>query len=261
VNPLDEPRRTEYIGERDLTDWPTRVGRRVAGSVVDARSWTAARLAVVLTVVIGVTVVGLLSAASAEVYESVTENGTLAALDQPALDLAVSWRTPAAGQVVTWFTDIGGKVGMPVLALVLTAVLVWRWRSWTPAVLVVVAAAGSLLMTTAGKDLIGRARPPRSLAVPPYEASASFPSGHTLNATVVIGILGYLALRDVESPRGRAAVVAAGASFVLAMGLSRVFLGHHWLTDVVMGWTLGLAWVGCVITAHRLWLTMRRRHV
>jgi undecaprenyl-diphosphatase len=42
------------------------------------------------------------------------------------------------------------------------------------------------------------------------------------------------------------------------MGLRRVFLGYHWLTDVIVGWTLGLAWVALVITSHRLFLTVRR---
>ena len=41
------------------------------------------------------------------------------------------------------------------------------------------------------------------------------------------------------------------------MGLSRVFLGHHWLTDVVFAWLLGIAWLALIITAHRLFLTIR----
>ena len=52
--------------------------------------------------------------------------------------------------------------------------------------------------------------------------------------------------------------LVAGGVFVVAMGLSRVFLGHHWLSDVVMGWVLGLAWLCVVGTAHRLYLTVRR---
>jgi membrane-associated phospholipid phosphatase len=42
------------------------------------------------------------------------------------------------------------------------------------------------------------------------------------------------------------------------MGLSRVFLGHHWLTDVIFAWLLGAAWLALVITSHRLFLTIRR---
>jgi undecaprenyl-diphosphatase len=147
---------------------------------------------------------------------------------------------------------------MPVLVAVVVLVMVLAWRSWTPVVLTLIAAAGSLAMTTTGKDLIGRARPPLNLAVPPYEHSPSFPSGHTLNSTVLIGVLVYVALLHLSSRWARTAVVVAGSVFVVAMGLSRVFLGHHWLTDVMVGWTLGLAWLSVVVTAHRLFLTVRR---
>ena len=47
--------------------------------------------------------------------------------------------------------------------------------------------------------------------------------------------------------------------FIVAMGMSRVFLGHHWMTDVIVGWVLGLAWVGIVILAHRLFHVLRHR--
>ena len=47
-------------------------------------------------------------------------------------------------------------------------------------------------------------------------------------------------------------------AWALAMGLSRVFLGHHWLTDVIFAWLLGAAWLALLITSHRLFLTIRR---
>jgi membrane-associated phospholipid phosphatase len=261
----DDTPSEELIGSRDLTAWPTPAGRAVARaglalgrSAVRLGSWGAANLVLLVTALVGGVVVVALTAVAAEVYESVMEADDLAGLDQPVLDAAVGWRTPWLDGAVTHYTDVGGPVGMPVLAVLATVVMVWRWRARTPLLLMLVAAAGSLAMTVAGKDLVGRARPPRSLAVPPFEGSPSFPSGHTLNATVLTGIAVYLVLRRLDSGLARALTVLAGALFVGSMGLSRVFLGHHWLTDVVAAWALGLAWVSVVVTAHRLYLTVRR---
>jgi undecaprenyl-diphosphatase len=261
----DDTPHEERIGPRDLTAWRTPVGRALARAAVTAGrgaarlgSWGAANLVLVLTALFGGLVVVGMVALTAQVYESVVEADGLAGLDRPVLDAAVGMRSSGLDHVVTLYTDVGGPVGMPVLALLATLVMVVRWRSRTPVILMVIAAVGSLAMTIAGKDLVARARPPQTLAVPPFESSPSFPSGHTLNATVLTGVAVYLVLRRVESARGRAAVVVAGVLFVLTMGLSRVFLGHHWLTDVVAGWALGLAWVAVVVTAHRLRLTVRR---
>jgi undecaprenyl-diphosphatase len=141
----------------------------------------------------------------------------------------------------------------------IVATMTVRWRSRTPVVLMVIAVAGSLLMTTVGKLLIGRVRPPMSDAIPPFETSPSFPSGHTLNSTVIAGMVAYLLLRRLTSQRARVLTVVLAAGWAVAMGLSRVYLGHHWLTDVMCGWVLGLAWLTVVIAAHRMFLTARRR--
>ncbi len=258
----DDTPAEERIGSRDLTDWRTPWGRRLAGWVVrravGVAQWGAAHLVLVVTALVGGAVAVALTAVAAEVYDAVTDADGIAGLDQPVLHQALAWRSPGLDHAVTLYTDIGGPVGMPIVATVLTLLMVWRWRSRTPLVLMGIAAAGSLAMTTTGKALIGRARPALSDAVPPYETSPSFPSGHTLNATVITAVLVYLVLRRLGSTWARIAAVVVGAVFVLSMGLSRVFLGHHWLTDVVAGWALGLGWAAAVITAHRLFLTVRR---
>jgi membrane-associated phospholipid phosphatase len=61
--------------------------------------------------------------------------------------------------------------------------------------LIAATAAGSLTLTVVGKALVGRVRPAPADAVPPYELSASFPSGHTLNAVALAGIVAYLLVR------------------------------------------------------------------
>lgn len=223
--------------------------------------WSAAHLVLLATAVVGGVVAVGLTAGAAEVYESIAESDGVAGLDQPVLERAIALRSPGLDTWVTRFTGLGGPVWMPVLATATAVLLALLWRSRTPVVLMLIAAAGSLAMTSTGKTLIGRARPPQAEAVPPFESSPSFPSGHTLNATVLTAVVVYLLLRRVSSRRARVATVVVGVTFAGAMGLSRVFLGHHWLTDVVAAWLLGLGWAAVVITAHRLHLTVRRRSV
>lgn len=121
------------------------------------------------------------------------------------------------------------------------------------------AAAGSLLMTVAGKQFIGRSRPPLTDAVPPFEYSASFPSGHSLDSVVIAGVVAYLLILRQRTRRARILTITASAVFAVTTGLSRVLLGHHWFTDALVAWTLGVAWLALVITAHRLYLTVWHR--
>jgi undecaprenyl-diphosphatase len=78
---------------------------------------------------------------------------------------------------------------------------------------------------------------------------------------VLVAVIVYLVLIWTTAAWQRVLAVVAGGVFIVTMGLSRVFLGHHWLTDVIAGWAIGLAWALAVITAHRLWLTLHRREV
>lgn len=261
----DPPPETEHtVGGRDLREWRTAAGRALVAAFVQAvrlvdtvfTRWPVAAT-VLLIFALGGGLAALLTDGAAEVYEGVEHNSGIAAFDQPVLDWAVSTRSPGRDNAVTAYTDIGGPVGGVVLAGIVLLVLVLVWRRWTPALVLLPALGGALLITVVGKDLTGRARPPHELAVAPFESSASFPSGHTLNATVLAGITAYLVL--ILSRRLWRGVLGAvvAATYALTMGLSRVWLGHHWLTDVLAGWLLGLAWVFGVITVHRLVLTLR----
>jgi len=260
------PQSDEYVGRRDLTAWETRPGRRVAGLAGRAWhraeglwGWAAPHWAILLTVVVGLLVAGSMAGGTAEIYEGVVEGDGMAGLDQPVLDAAVGARSAGLDTAVTAFTDLGGEVGILVLATVVAVGLSLLWRSWSPLVLIAITGAGSLLMTSVGKAAVGRARPPLDEAVPPFESSFSFPSGHSLNAMAIAGIVAYLLLRRLRHRWARALAVTGCLVFAVAMGLSRVFLGHHWLTDVVTAWALALGWLALVVTGHRLWLTVRRR--
>ena len=226
--------------------------RLLAGWLHRLSRVTSTHMTLLLVLAVGLVPALALTLVSAEVYEAVTEADGVAGLDRPALELALQLRSPGADAAVTGFTNLAGSIGLPIIAGLVVLVMCLRWRSWTPLILTAAAAAGSLLMTVSGKALIGRTRPDLADAVPPYESSASFPSGHTLNSLVIAGVLAYLVILHVRTRRAKTAAVAAAAAFTLAVGLSRVYLGHHWLTDVLVAWTLGAAWLAVVVTAHQL---------
>ena len=120
------------------------------------------------------------------------------------------------------------------------------------ALLVVVAVTGGAVLGTALKSLFGRARPeivPHLTEV----SSLSFPSGHSVISAILYPTLGALLVPVVKRRRAKAYVMALSLSVALLVGVSRVFLGVHYPTDVLAGWTVGTAWaLACGLAARSL---------
>ena len=221
------------------------------------RRWTRASVVFALTVLALLGVVALLTWSGHEVYEAVTEGDGISVVDHPVLDAAIDLRSPGLTTAMVWLTWLGGRAGVPVLAALAALVLTLRRRDWTPVTLLAVTTGGALALTVVGKNVVGRVRPPSSLALPPYETSPSFPSGHTLSTTALAVVVAYLVLVTVRARAGRVVAVALAVLLAAGVGLSRVYLGQHWLTDVMGGWLVGAAWALSVVLAHRLWVRLR----
>lgn len=243
--PLSEPAVPDLHSHRPIARWLHQVARAI-GRLLSAHR------VFFITVAVGGIIFVALTAVAASVYESIGEGDGVAGLDRPVLEAVIALRNPVSDQIGTWFTDLGGPIGMSIIAACITGFLTWRWHSRTPLILMLIAVAGSLSMTTIGKIVVNRARPPLADAVPPYEHSPSFPSGHTLNSTVIAGMVAYLVFRRLAHLLVRILTITVAVLWAAAMGASRVFLGHHWLSDVVAAWLLGLAWLSLIITVHRL---------
>ncbi|OKJ97061.1 phosphoesterase PA-phosphatase [Streptomyces sp. CB03234] len=127
-------------------------------------------------------------------------------------------------------------------AVMVAAWLGWRsWRQHTLRPLLALGAALLLLNATVGavKLGLGRLGPHYATQIGSAEMFAGgdiFPSGHTANAVVTWGILAYLA----TTPRARRYLSALSAVVALGVGLTTVYLGTHWLSDVLLGWAAGL---------------------
>lgn len=238
------------IAPRTPRPWQQRTARWLAHHVGPHQT-------IALVAGIGLAAFAVFVWAAGEVYESLRESTALSGIDVPVLQWMVAHRTEGLNAVVTAFSTIGGPVIMPIIAAVTVIALARHWRSRLPITLMVAATAGSVAATVVGKKYVARVRPDHALAVPPYEFAPSFPSGHSLNSVVVGGVVAYLLWRHLHRPASRAAVVVVGVVFALAMGMSRVYLGHHWLTDVLAGWALGAAWLALLITVHQLALAVK----
>lgn len=261
MHPLRPSPDETAIGSRDLTRWYSRPGRwlsRLFGALADRLRNV--DLAALLLLAVAMVLAVAATMLAGEIYEAVSSGHGISLLDEPVLQWMVEARTPGFTAVVAVFSNSGGTLWMTIITSAAVAILCWRWKRWTPLVLMLLTVSGSLAMTVAGKRITDRTRPPQSLAVPPYETSASFPSGHSLNSIVIAGMFCYLLVSHLTSTLARAATITIGVLYAVAMGLSRVYLGHHWLTDVLAAWCLGIAWLTVVITAHRLWLTQHQDH-
>jgi membrane-associated phospholipid phosphatase len=137
--------------------------------------------------------------------------------------------------------------------------VIWVWRAGHPrlAVFLVVTTLGGGLLDTIVKEAVDRPRP--SLVDPVATAHGkSFPSGHAMSSTFTYGAL-VLVFLPVIGRRYRPVVVAGAALLVLAICFSRLALGVHYITDVVGGVVLGLAWLAASTAAFSIWRVERGR--
>jgi undecaprenyl-diphosphatase len=167
--------------------------------------------------------------------------------DANGFDLAVTHgiqglRSPALDQVIAAITFFGNTGVLVVLAVAAAFALKRRQRpteAWLVALSLVVLPLNVLL-----KLLIARPRPPGDLVeVLDAATGLSFPSGHAMGSAAVYGCLAFAAWTSVSVRSLRSALVAVLGAVAIAVGLSRVYLGVHWFSDVLGGWAAGLFFV------------------
>lgn len=167
-----------------------------------------------------------------------------------ALDVEVaSWfeahRTDAMTSLARSATTVGSPPGLVLTAAFVVAVLAWRMSGWRyPAAVLTVGVIGAELLTGAIKQTVERSRPPLSGAVVNVSAHGySFPSGHATQSTAVYTLLAVVIAQRCRRRSARIAVAVLAVVAAVAVGLSRMYLGVHWLSDVASGWLIGLVWL------------------
>ena len=182
------------------------------------------------------------------VLEDVVTKDPLVQADLSVFQFLQQLRTGAGDAFMVRVTEAGSVGVMLPVILVVLAWLAWR-RCWRTAVYWIGSAAFAELMVRVLKDTLGRHRP---LALYEGVERYSFPSGHATVSVVVLAFLAFLVSRR-QTGAWRTGVAVVVAVYVVLVAFSRLYLGAHWLSDVLAGASFGLAWVAFVamVYTHR----------
>lgn len=184
------------------------------------------------------------------IVEDLLSRDPIVAVDHSLAQVIATLRTTEVVQVFIWITELGMWQVLAPFALV-TATVLWLTRRPWLMVGLLTSVSGSIAFTTLGKLAFHRPRPIEAVLV---EHSYSFPSGHATIAVAFYGFLGYLLIRDSATWQRRVNWFFATLVLVLLIGLSRLILGVHYLSDVWGGYLVGALWLIIGISLNE-WLT------
>jgi len=210
-----------------------------------------------LTLTLGLVAVGALAWTVLELaFEVVTGSPTVGD-DHRVLNLVATLRTPSLDQVLYVVTFLGNAQTLVVLTAVAALVALVAGRPRDAVLLVLAVLAGALYFALV-QLAVRRPRPPLEDARL-VQGGFSFPSGHSTLAATVYGTVAYLLIRGLHHDRWKVLVGSGAVLVVLAIGVSRIYLGVHYPSDVLAGWAAGALWVVLVLLAEQVWAPRRLR--
>lgn len=210
----------------------------------------ASLISVVLSMSLAITVLAIIL--FSWIADEMREGDTMR-FDDSVRGFVHSFSSPATTKFMfaTSFMGAGGLIIMLIAAVILCLLKKWyRAVGWLALTMV-----GATVLDVALKYGFHRIRPVPFFGAVPH--SYSFPSGHSLFSFCFYGVMAGLTNARVRSPWLRATVFSAAAVMIALIGLSRIYLGVHYPSDVVAGYLAGTIWVSAMITMDRIHTTRR----
>lgn len=179
------------------------------------------------------------------IVKAVITRDSLVQLDTAVFNLLQALRTAPADSLMVGITELGGTHVLLLVALAMAAWLIlqrcWRTAAYWAALVGVAEGLVSLFALVTSR--------PRPLDIYSGIGHFSFPSGHATSCIIVYGFLAYLIARRQSLPMRVSIAIVTTVGIVL-VGASRLYLGAHWLSDVLAGWCFGVAWLALAVIVH-----------
>ncbi len=193
--------------------------------------------------------------AFAAIADEVGEDEFMVRLDTALANEFYASATPERTELFRTISLFGNE-GLVILLLAVTVYLGLRQAWWALAVWLG-GVFGGMLLNLFLKEVFERPRPVfETLLV--EEAHYAFPSGHAMNSLITYGLLAYLIALNLKHRIARILVVFAAVIAIVLIGISRLYLGVHYLSDVIGGYMVGIVWLAVCVAAMEI---IRRRHV
>lgn len=196
--------------------------------------------------IVGLCVSVLALWAFAALADDVAEREWITQFDVALDDSLHAHSTRAGIRVARLLSDVGSPIAMTLLMIVV-AIVLWVRRERILLATWLAAFVGGSVLDQALKFFFRRPRP--TFDTPIITARGfSFPSGHAMGSLIGFGLVAYLLTRAARSSALRASIVAAAVVLVAAIGVSRLYLGVHFFSDVIAGYAAGIVWLSVCLS-------------
>lgn len=195
--------------------------------------------------VISALVIGFISLIGFSFIAVLIGVGKVAEFDQALISFIRGFETPALTSIMKLFTFIGSFPVVLVIFLIVSFIFFRVLKSRTEIFLVAAVIVGTQVINMLLKLLFHRARPDIHLLID--VGGYSFPSGHAMSAFAVYGILTFVFWRHIPKRIGRISLIIGSSMFILFIGMSRIYLGVHYPSDIIGGYFASAAWLTVAI--------------
>jgi undecaprenyl-diphosphatase len=182
-----------------------------------------------------------------EITEDVITGDPLTLVDRRVAAIFNANATPLRNKIMFAISFFGSGTFLGTAGSAGGVYLIWR-RSWYRLLALLLVVPGGAMIDVVIKHLIQRQRPVFENPIATLN-SYSFPSGHTMGATLFYGLMAALAMRELQGWKPKGGAFLGAVVIVLSVGFSRIFLGLHYLSDVLGAMAAGVAWLALCLTA------------